>query len=63
MIQAATSREIEEVKRYQEELREINRIRRKRIAQQDLLRAVPPPPPFELLLHLDARSNLTYLEP
>ena len=60
VIQAAGPQEIKEVARYEEELQELRAIRRARIAEQNKRRPLPPPPPFELNLYLDARSTLSY---
>jgi hypothetical protein len=60
VIQAATDQEIKEVAHYEEELEELAQLKRRKILKRDKLRPLPPPPPFELMLHLDARSQLTY---
>ena len=62
VIQAAAKREIKEIARYQEELKELQILRRKRQLARDKLKPLPPPPNFELNLHLDARSTLTYAQ-
>ena len=60
VLQGASDKEIQEVAHYEEEMAELARLRRKQALERDKLRPLPAPPPFELLLHLDARSQLTY---
>ena len=60
VIKAAGPQEIKEVARYQQELQELRELKRARIAERNKLRPLPPPPPFELNLYLDARSTLSY---
>ena len=60
VIKAAGPKEIKEVARYQQELQELRELKRARIAERNKLRPLPPPPPFELNLYLDARSTLSY---
>lgn len=60
VIRGAGDQEIKEIARYEEELEELARLKRRRALERDKLRPLPAPPPFELLLHLDARSQLTY---
>ena len=60
VISKATKQEIAEIAHYEEELKELARAKRQKMLARDKLRPLPPPPPFELMLHLDARSQLTY---
>lgn len=60
VLQSASGKELAEIERYEEELKELAELRRRRIAERDRIRPIPPPPPFEITLHIDARSELSY---
>ena len=60
VIQGATDQEIKEIAHYKEELAELAAVRLKREEEQSKLKPLPAPPPYELLLHLNARSSLSY---
>lgn len=60
VIQAAGPKEIAEVARYEQELSELQEIKRARIAERNKRRPLPFPPPFELNLYINARSALSY---
>lgn len=60
VIQEATKEEIQEVARYQEQLAELAEVRRKRVAEENSRKPLPPPDPFEILLYIDSSSSLSY---
>ena len=62
VIQASTTETIKEIAHYQEALKELQVLKRKKQLAQNKLKPLPPPPNFELNLHLDARSTLTYAQ-
>lgn len=62
VVRGAGKKELIEIARYEEELAEIAAVRRRRLEAEDKLRPLPPPPPFEVLLQIDARSDLGYHE-
>ena len=60
VIKEASGQEIAEIAHYERELKQIQEIRRKQRIAKDKQRPLPPPPPFEINLFIDARSELSY---
>ena len=60
VIKEASGQEIDEVAHYERELKLLQELRRKQRIAKDKLRPLPPPPPFEVNLFINARSELSY---
>lgn len=60
VIQEASDQEISEVAHYEKELKELQELRRKQRIERNKQRPLPSPPPFEVNLYIDARSELSY---